>query len=166
MYCPNCGTKLSENVLFCKECGTRISGSTKISQASTFQVGKLPIPKGKFIFISFIIGLILAFIGTQILSRSDRISDTFSPTGFIMLILGLLLVVSSYVLMIFRSQQKRLDNVIDFSTIYNKSLSHFIWIIILVILSVWPVFWLVSFPILFFIIKSSVNKSYKQNNKE
>ncbi len=164
MYCSNCGNKLAQNSVYCSKCGTEIvrkaeeSINSKVESSHPFvQLKESDSSKGKYSLIFLIIGIVLLFIG---------IYGSMSPAthglsiSFILSHVGSFFITISYISFLVNSQEKKKDSIINIFELAKKNIAPSIFIIILVFVSIIPILsWLITFPIFYFLIKKTVQKT-------
>lgn len=94
MYCPNCGKKVSSNSNFCDSCGRSLNGLD--SAVANKKQGKKP---WLAIIIMILIGVFIALMGFTIMD--------YSALSGIITVVGMLLVMTAFVMMLTKPQQQQ-----------------------------------------------------------
>ena len=163
MYCSNCGNKLSEDDSFCSKCGEKIfkkldeTPSVKdFLQAPPSQLKETDSSKGKVSIVFLIIGLLTLLTGFY----QTAIAQQSPPSSaFIFTFMGSFFITISYICFLIRLQEKKKGIFINILAISKKNILPSVIIIVLVLLSIQFPLWIITFPIFYFIIKKTVQRT-------
>jgi len=163
IYCSNCGNKVSEDNSFCPKCGTKIINNleepTRAKDESStppIQLKESDSSKGKVGIIFLIIGVMLFFLA---ISQTPTGGRPTPPTFFVLSLVVAFSITISYVSFLIRSQEKRRGIFINILELAKRNTVPSIIFIILVLLSIKFPLWLITFPIFYFLIKKTVQRT-------
>lgn len=82
MYCPKCGTKISDSASFCPECGEPVAKrKAKLISALKAQKGKTPQPASNIWVVVIVICVICVFAGAKKVDTSNTIYANSSQSS-------------------------------------------------------------------------------------
>ena len=96
-YCPKCGNKVDETMVFCPRCGTSLKGTTSLDQATPTQPYQYEkAEKNQYSYVGYLIGgLILITIGVfAVLDLTNPINSS-EDLAAMLLIIGVIIIVGA-----------------------------------------------------------------------